>query len=183
VLDLNGFKLAGNAGSGTGAVGIHAVDRQNITIRNGTIRGFREAVAIEGGGMSRGHLVEHIRADSNFVVGINVSGAGCIIQNNQIVNTGGTTFYGPGALTLGIFASGTTPRILNNDIAGMVQVGSSPSYAIEIFQATDAFIVNNRVASAPFGIIAFGTGSKCRDNIVSVTDTAYYGCNLVSNNF
>src|SRR5712691_1804649 len=37
VLDLNGFKLGGlAAGLGTFAVGIHAIDRQNITIKNGT---------------------------------------------------------------------------------------------------------------------------------------------------
>ena len=35
VLDLNGFKLAGRAaGVGTSAFGIHAVNRQNITIKN-----------------------------------------------------------------------------------------------------------------------------------------------------
>src|SRR5215471_9938738 len=41
VLDLNGWKLGGlAAGLGTNAVGIHASDRKNITIKNGTVRGF-----------------------------------------------------------------------------------------------------------------------------------------------
>src|SRR6266571_814513 len=41
VLDLNGFKLGGlAAGPGTQASGIHAFDRQNLTIKNGTVRGF-----------------------------------------------------------------------------------------------------------------------------------------------
>src|SRR6266446_3169384 len=41
VLDLNGWKLGGlAAGPDTGATGIRANDRQNITIKNGTVRGF-----------------------------------------------------------------------------------------------------------------------------------------------
>lgn len=45
VIDLNGHKI-GNlaAGKGTLAEGIVASGRQNITIRNGTIRGFRHAI-------------------------------------------------------------------------------------------------------------------------------------------
>src|SRR5262245_57018630 len=41
VIDLNGHKI-GNlaAGLGTTAVGISAARRQNITIKNGTLRGF-----------------------------------------------------------------------------------------------------------------------------------------------
>src|SRR6266542_1190224 len=47
VLDLNGFKLGGlAAGPGTTANGIHALNRQNITIKNGTIRGFLEGIVI-----------------------------------------------------------------------------------------------------------------------------------------
>src|SRR5450759_953036 len=66
VLDLNGFKLGGlAAGPGTSAFGIHAFDRQNITIRNGTIRGFRQAIVLDDSGTSEGHLVEDIRADHN----------------------------------------------------------------------------------------------------------------------
>src|SRR5262245_60824840 len=106
VIDLNGFKLAGNAGAASAAFGIHATGRQNITIRNGTIRGFRQGIVFEGGS-SRGHLVEGIRADSNFEVGIQVNGTGCVIQGNQILNTGGTTFLGPNANVFGIYASGT----------------------------------------------------------------------------
>jgi hypothetical protein len=41
VVDLNGWKLGGlAAGLGATALGINALDRQNITIMNGTIRGF-----------------------------------------------------------------------------------------------------------------------------------------------
>src|SRR5262245_56705651 len=46
-IDLNGHKI-GNlaAGPGTSAVGIVANRRQNITVRNGTVRGFQKAIVI-----------------------------------------------------------------------------------------------------------------------------------------
>jgi len=71
VLDLNGFKLGGlAAGPGTLANGIHAIDRQNITIKNGTIRGFLAAIVLIDAGTSQGHVVEDMRADQNTFVGI-----------------------------------------------------------------------------------------------------------------
>src|SRR5207249_5921196 len=77
VLDLNSFKLGGlAAGSGTQAIGIHAANRQNLTIKNGTIRGFLGGIALVDSGASQGHVVEDIRADQNTFVGIQVEGAG-----------------------------------------------------------------------------------------------------------
>ena len=55
VLDLNGFKLGGlAAGTGTHATGIHALNRQNITIKNGTIRGFSTGITLSNNGASQG---------------------------------------------------------------------------------------------------------------------------------
>ena len=86
VLDLNGFRLAGlAAGLGTVANGIHAINRQNITVRNGTVRGFRQGIYLSNEGTSQGHVVEDIRADQNRFIGIQVNGSGNIVRNNQIV--------------------------------------------------------------------------------------------------
>src|SRR5262245_63933691 len=41
VLDLNGFRLDGtSAGQATSAIGIHSGTAENITVRNGIVRGF-----------------------------------------------------------------------------------------------------------------------------------------------
>jgi hypothetical protein len=49
VIDLNGRKLGGGAaGAGTSAYGIYASGRENITIKNGTIRGFKAGVYLFG---------------------------------------------------------------------------------------------------------------------------------------
>ena len=83
--------------SGTGATGINASNRQNITIKNGTIRGFIYGIFLGDAGASQGHVVEDIRADQNTSIGIDVSGDGTIIRNNLVVATGGTTCCGPNA--------------------------------------------------------------------------------------
>ena len=104
VLDLNGFTLSGlDAGLGTIAFGIQAADRKYITIKNGTIRGFRQAIVLDdfGSGASQGHLVENIRAAQNTEVGIQVKGSGNIVRNNQVMATGGTTAFGPNPKSTG----------------------------------------------------------------------------------
>jgi hypothetical protein len=84
VLDLNGFKLGGlAAGPGTTTRGIHAADRQNITIRNGTVRGFLYGIALTTTGASQGHVVEDIRADQNTYVGMAIDGSGNIVRHNH----------------------------------------------------------------------------------------------------
>ncbi len=89
-IDMNGFKLGGlAAGAGTGANRIVAINRRNITIRNGSIRGFFRGIVLDGGAAnSSGHLLEDLRLDGNRRIGAFVEGTGNIIRNNQVVNTG-----------------------------------------------------------------------------------------------
>ncbi len=89
-IDMNGFKLGGlAAGAGTNARGIYALDRRNITIRNGSIRGFFKGIWLDGGAAnSSGHLLEDLRLDGNTFIGAQVEGTGNIIRNNQVVKPG-----------------------------------------------------------------------------------------------
>ena len=71
-IDLNGYRLSNlAAGAGTNAKGIYAYQRKNITIRNGSIRGFLYGIHLSDTSpytASSGHLVEDIRADGNTFV-------------------------------------------------------------------------------------------------------------------
>jgi hypothetical protein len=91
VIDLNGYTLDGlAAGAGTSAIGIYVWQRKNITIRNGTVRGFYFGIYLGDAPSfttSQGHLIEGIRADMNTYTGINVEGQGNIVRNNQVVST------------------------------------------------------------------------------------------------
>src|SRR5262245_36639293 len=66
VLDLNGHKIGGLAsGPATFATGIFASAKQNITIRNGTVRGFAFGILLGDSppyATSQGHMVTNVRA-------------------------------------------------------------------------------------------------------------------------
>ena len=176
VLDLNGFKLGGlSSGFGTAAHGIHALDRQNITIKNGTVRGFLKGIFLENVSLSQGHVVEAVRADQNTLVGIEVDGAGNIVRNNQVVATGGTTTL-PNASATGILMSGSGPRALNNDVINTFKQGSGIATGINFNGATGSFAVNNRITTADRGIdYSNAATGKYRDNLTFGVTAPYTG--------
>ena len=146
-IDMNGFKL-GNlaAGAGTEATGIYASQKKNITIRNGSIRGFYFGIYLHDYSpdtTSSGHLVEDVRFDGNTTVGIFVRGTGNIIRNNQVVKTGGSTVS---ADAYGILTYGPGVRVLNNDIID-VAGSSSPSHAIYIAPGEGSVVAGNRISN------------------------------------
>jgi hypothetical protein len=156
VLDFGGFKIGGGgAGPGTQATGVYALDRKNVTIENGNIRGFFRGIFLEDSSgsldVSQGHLVQAIRADENTYAGIEVQGRGNVVRNNQVVSTTGTTVFGGSSGTYGIRSFGSGARILNNDVTDTVPVGSGSGFAIEVEQASGGVIEKNRVGNASLG--------------------------------
>jgi hypothetical protein len=202
VLDLNGFKL-GNlaAGKGTSAYGINAEGRKNLTIRNGTVRGFYMGVYfydIAPYTTSQGHLIEEIRADMNTAVGIQVRGRSSIIRNNQVIDTGGSTFWahpigiqargpgnwvfdnevyetkeqGSGGEAKGISIYEGAGTVVDNNRIGNSASGSGTSYGIGVLDSDDAVIVNNRITKMNYGVYYDSSTGKYRDNLTSGIITA-----------
>jgi len=141
-IDLNGWKLGGlSAGSGTHAQGIFALDRKNITIRNGTIRGFHTGIFLAGAN-AQGNLIEDIRAEQNRYAGIETQGRGDIIRRNQVVDTGGgVSLYG-----IGIKVSGAGASVLDNDVVGVTATGPGGAYGIDL-ESADGSVVEETTAS------------------------------------
>jgi parallel beta-helix repeat protein len=212
-IDMNGYKL-GNlaAGPGTEAYGIVANEKRNITIRNGTIRGFYYAIDLNGSdATSSGHLVEDIRADGNTFTGMLVIGTGNIVRNNQVVSTSGSTVHGS---AYGIRVIGPGARVMNNDVtdtaagSGTVMgiyvwssdstvvegnrvsdtsVDSGTAYGINITISSKVMVVNNRIATADYGVFYSSSGGgstgKYRDNITDgIGTTPYTGGTDAGNN-
>ena len=183
VLDLNGFKLGGlAAGLGTTAHGIHALNRQNLTIKNGTIRGFLRGINLDDSGAAQGYVVEDIRADQNTETGIVVNGAGTIVRNNQVVATGGTTTQGGNANVVGILVVGTGPRVLNNAVITTVAQGTGTARGIFLLVVSGGLVVNNRITGADSGIEYFASTGKYRDNLTSDVTTPFTGGTDAGNN-
>jgi parallel beta-helix repeat protein len=198
VIDLNGRKLGGGAaGAGTNANGIYAFQRKNITIKNGTIRGFYYGVYFgdtASYATSQGHMIEDIRADMNTYAGIVVQGRGNIIRNNQVVDTGGSddTIY-----AYGIKAAGPGNRVLNNDVYETKEQSTGDAIAIDVNTGDGSVVMNNRVgnqalpttgdsygiyvSSSPNVIVKSNSISKMEWGIYfSASPTGLYGDNLAS---
>jgi len=184
VLDLNGHRLGGlAAGAGTQAYGIYAYQRQNITIRNGTVRGFVTGIYLDDAYAppyttftSQGHIIEEIRADMNTNFGMLIVGRGNIVRNNVVMYTGGTTLNA-GAYGIDTFGPGN--RVINNDVYETKEQTGGVAYAIFIQAGQSSVVANNRV-----GNLALGPGTSTGIQVyasfnVSVKDNSismmYYG--------
>lgn len=156
VIDLNGHTLGGlGAGPGTNAAGIFGSQLQNITIKNGTISGFRYGIFLNDNSpytTSQGHIVENIRADMNTCLAMHVMGRGNIIRNNLVVDTGGASVC---SSTIGIAADGPGSLIVNNRVYETKEQGTSLALGVEVYVGNGSVISDNTI-----GNTALGTGTS-----------------------
>jgi len=123
VLDLNNFAIGNLAAlPTTGAKGVEAIDRQNIVVRNGILRGFWSAIALHDGtlGTSSGHVVTGITSDHSYRWGIWVDGPYANVSGNTVLSTLGSTLLNSGAqgpaIAGAIIVEGSNAVIANNII-------------------------------------------------------------------
>jgi hypothetical protein len=155
-LDLNGWKVGGQAaGTTTLAAGIFS-DADNVTVKNGIVRGFNVGIYLQG----RGSVVEDMLTDENTTVGIEVIGQGSIVRRNQVVDTGGSTLD-PGSFAIGIEVDGSGASVEDNEVSGL----------------TATYLSVNLITET--GIEIIGDYSTARHNII--TDNARPGGGSDSN--
>ncbi len=208
-IDLNGFKIGGlAAGPSTWATGIYAFQRKNITIRNGSIRGFMQGINLLDDHpytTSSGHLVEDIRADGNTFRGILTLGTGNLIRNNQVINTGGSTVQnsafgiymsGPNNIVRGNIVNTTTGTtgvasgvVLSQSDASLVKdnlvtntTGSGTTYGIFLSGSSPVSVRENDVTTADHGIFYSSSTGKYMDNLTNDVTTPFTGGTAVGTN-
>lgn len=150
-IDCNEFKL-GNlaAGVGTNAIGVLADGRNNVTVRNCGIRGFRTGVSLVDGL----YQVYDNRFDQNTQTSIQVSGDGSVVRNNTVVDTGGSTVAGITDFH-GILTEGDVD-VVGNLVSNVVATagGNRTVYGIRGANMDAAFVRDNRVNNlAPSGLL------------------------------
>ena len=168
-LDLNGWKIGGQAaGTGTVANGIYST-ANNVTVKNGIIRGFATGIYVTG----RGATVQGITADENTYIGIRVEGAGSVVQDNQVVDTGGST-AASSVLAIGIYIEGAGSLVDNNLVSGLTATGSGDEYGVFFFDAAQSTARGNVVSDTTRGsggsagiMTSTGSGVAVRNNIVT----------------
>jgi hypothetical protein len=178
-LDLNRHKVHGAAaGTATQAVGIHAFDRRNVTIKNGTVWGFVYGIDLEATSPPAtltGYVVDGVRAELNRARGIIVVGANSIVRNSVVANTGPTTIPGNYS-SYGIVVNGSGGRVLNNDVLTVTPTGVVFGYGI-LLGGNNVLVVGNRITTADIGVdFVFLSGNgKYRDNLTSGVGTPFSG--------
>jgi hypothetical protein len=154
-IDLGGYTLSDlAAGTGTTAIGIQALAQANVTVQNGTVRGFYIGIQLTGVGgfttSSKGHLVQNVRADLNRFIAIQVIGLGSVVRQNQVLHTGGSTAPGLG-FTVGIEIGGDGAEALDNSVVDTVPAPSTNECSAILINAKDSFtgavVEGNRVAN------------------------------------
>jgi hypothetical protein len=201
-LDLNGWKLGGQAaGTGTLARGIYSA-ANNVTVRNGIVRGFSLGVYLTG----RGARVEDLLVDQNTTKGIQVEGQGAVVRRNQIIDTGGSTGM-INVTAAPIYSNGADGVIEDNIVSGLVATGDGGETAIYLYSdahrttvrrnivsddarppsliasssgiavlSTNAVVVGNNVINFDYGIYYVGGASGTyAQNVVVSCDTPYSG--------
>lgn len=212
-IDLNGFKLGGlAAGANTEARGIFAQDRQNITIRNGTIRGFfiniiLTSSSVANSALNSGHVVERMRIESGRRSGIDILGTRSTIRDNIIFDIGN----GVGVFARGILvAQGGGHVVTGNSISGLVETAAANGIVADATAApyirgnqirdlaatttlgirlesdvTRAVVQDNFISNTvagTTGISGAGDPVACIDNVVTNFTTPFSGCDVDQGN-
>lgn len=170
-IDCNGHYLASTAGAGNSANGVYAYLRNNTTVRNCHIRGFKSGVWLVGS-TGKGNVVEDNVFDGNTYIALTMNGDGSVARRNQVLNTGGSTVYAP---AYGIYAYSSVDLIDNTVASVLPRVGGGGSgYGIYTNNSAGGTVSGNRVrgvakdgAGTAYGIFIYGTGRQSiRDNDV-----------------
>lgn len=171
-IDCNGFKIGGLAGGSLSkARGLFAAERQNITVRGCSVRGFDVGIYISGGG---GHVVENNRLDHNLSAGILVGEffgsptRDSIVQGNTVYDTGSPT----GSSVVAIFSSGGD--VVDNTISGMYTKGEGSTIGITALKS-GAEVRGNRIRDIEasetvnaWGIWAPASNARIEDNALFI---------------
>jgi len=106
-VDLMGFSLVGPGGTGDDD-GIYMMGRENVGIRNGTVRNFNNC-GIRDSAVGAGHHIFNIRVKDNASIGICLHSRSNIIKNCTAVKNGSHGIYaGVGSTIIGNTCSGNT---------------------------------------------------------------------------
>lgn len=175
-IDCNGYKIGGlAAGPATGAIGIHAFNQSNITIRNCKLRGFNVGImlghnAVEGATPPSGHMVEHNRIDNSMRAGIVIGADGSMVRDNVIADTGGNP-VGENAIGIEAFFG---VDIMDNTVDGVFDDSDAPKQVFGILNWTGRgnVISGNRIRGLSTGSVTNGIMLTYDSERVSIRDNA-----------
>jgi hypothetical protein len=169
VLDLNGHVIDnGAAGPDTTAIGVYLFQRRNVTIKNGTLRGFYYGIHVNDIAPYASHatVVEDVRVDRSTSNGLRIACRGCVVRRNQVVASGQPRVLGTNRDVYGVLVFGPGNRVIDNDVISVRGYGTGLGYGIGFGLDTEnCAAVNNRISEAAFGVTTMFSSTKYRDNL------------------
>jgi hypothetical protein len=141
-----------------------------MTVKNGTVTGFRVGVDLHG----NNNVVEGTSVDQNTEGGIQALGHKNVIRDNHVLAVTRTE-----GLAWGIYVDGESNVVVNNDITDInAPDNNEAGIILSNFSGTgkNFLAVNNRITDARDGIrFDHGATGKYRDNLTSGVDTPFTG--------
>ncbi len=177
LLDLGGWGITDTSGNPqTRAIGIYAGNHRGLTIRNGSLNGFRYGVLIaDSAGVSRDNIVASLRISSARACGIAVTGSHCAIRGNVVTMTGGS-----GAFAVGISQAGVANVLKRNRVLSTRASGPGGYAAgIDLTHGRPRSVTGNAVRSVTGGSRNYGI--RCgqpfaAENVVRNAATPFSSC-------
>ncbi len=205
-VDLNGFTLSNDiAGPANRMNGVVSFNRNNITVRNGHVDGFAQAVLL-GGMFARRSTIENISANNSNHTGLFAVGADSKIRNNHVTGAGpddGDSAAHGIVLVFGensVVEGNVVSSITETDAAAGIGLGFCQSVSVRdntIYNIKDATqkngislhtvtraaiqnnrIINNDTGNAGIADLGFSSQIACMGNAVSGFSPATSGCSV-----
>ena len=204
VLDCKGHRIASRVSNRNAETyGVVAADRNNVTVQNCRVDGFRFGILLQDG---TGLEASDNHLSRNTLVGIFVVGDNSMIKDNVVFDTGGrdnatgieglgnvdiignlisgvkpvATSFNPQPSAVGIASLYDNPTIAGNRVRGLVKVGEhSLVIAINAAGVNRANIHDNDVTAAPdgrYGIFCSDARTVAVHNIINGFETPVFGC-------
>ena len=172
-VDLKGFALDGPAVPTAFTIGVRALERRHVTVRNGTVRGFQVGVLLQSTAAEPAFFaVERVRAVENTNVGLRVAGAGHnVVRDNSVLSTGGFDNAIPACI--GIDVTGAGSRVENNLVSGLVACPSGGTRAaIQVSSCVGCVVQGNELLSGTVlgsseGVLVLSADVLVADNRVT----------------
>ena len=181
-LDCRNFTLTNEATSNTGkSIGISAVSRYNLLVRNcRLVGGFTDAISLTQP-MAAGNTTFYNRIENNYILGpyrygIVANGSAVEVRNNTVYDVGGQATGVAMGIRLGAAAqSGARFQVVEDNLVAGVTSIANTGYGIYSSASIGSIFRRNTVTGTvgalpgylSFGIrIASGSGNNVRDNHV-----------------
>ena len=124
-VDLMGYTMKGpNSGTNDG---IYMNNRNNVEVRNGTIRSFQYGIKEAGGG-GQNHRIIDVRLISNTVCGIYLNGTSHIVKDCTVKNNGDSA----SVKVYGVYVKGNC-TVTGNSVTQNGRYAEQPVYGIHAY--------------------------------------------------